>query len=401
MNLLGELLGLGAKGLGALDNLARDNLKVTLDGLLELLNGGGELGLVGLGLGSVATGLDDLAVVAAASTVPGEQVGGVGGDVGESANSGDGDDVLLELVGGDGGNSELRVGSRLEREVVGQETSNVGRGHGGTRDGVDGVLGADPGGLDAQARGEDVSALSVVGEVGTAVIEGRSADGNRLRGSSRGVVASIGVVVTGSDGEVDTGLDGGIDGSVKSRGLATTKRHVGDGALEALSLAVLGLLHGLLVRDGGELDALDDIGHGAGSVGSEHLDGVDVGLLGDTVLLTSNGTRAVSAVAIAVLVLVAGRDGLSPLGTTLEVDVLNVGTSVNDVGINTLTTLSGVEVLVEGAEVEGISVRDTSKTPRGLLLSLGRARILNNDVVLGLEGKHSVDNAVALDVLDL
>ena len=100
----------------------------------------------------------------------------------------------------------------------------------------------------------------------------------------------------------------------------------------------------------GPLDALHDIGHGTGAVGSENLDSIDIGLLGDTILLATNGTRAVSAVAIAINVLVTLRDSLAPLGTALEVNVLDVGTGVNDIGINTLTTLSGIEVLVVGTE---------------------------------------------------
>jgi hypothetical protein len=42
---------------------------------------------------------------------------------------------------------------------------------------------------------------------------------------------------------------------------------------------------------------------------------VDIGLLGDAVLLAGNGAGAVGAVAVAVDVLVAGGDGLAPAGT--------------------------------------------------------------------------------------
>lgn len=364
VDLLGKLLSLGAEVLGALDDLARGNLKVLLDGDLELLDGRGHL------LGLVTTGRDDLGEVAAATAVPGEQVGGVGGNAGKSVLSSDGDEGRLELLGGDGSDRVLGVLSGLEREVVGEEAGDMGRSHGGTRDGVDGVLGADPGGLNAQTRGKDVSALSVVGEVGTAVIESRGTDGDGLSSSSGRVLAGIGVVVTGSNGEVDTRADGSVDSSIESLGLATTERHVGDGALEALSLTVLGLLDLIDMAGGSILDTLDDIRHGARSVGSENLDGVDVSLLGNAVLLTTDGTRAVSTVAIAILILVAVGDSLTPLGSALKVDVVNVGTSVNDVGIDTLTTLLSIEVLVEGTEVQGISVGDTGETPRSLRLGL-------------------------------
>ena len=394
VNLLGELLSLVTKGLSALDDLAGDDLEVLLDGVLKLLNGGRHL------LSLVATSSDDLGEVAAATAVPGEQVGGIGGDARKGVLSGDGDESSLELLGGDRSNRVLGVLSRLKREVVGKETGNMGRGHGGTGDGVDGVLGANPGGLNAQTRGEDVSALSVVGEVGTAVVESRGTDGDGLGSGSRRVLAGIGVVVTGSNSEVDTRADSSVDSSIESLGLATTERHVGDRALEALALTILGLLDLIDMAGGGVLNTLDDIGHGARSVGSEDLNGVDAGLLGNTVLLTTDSAGAVSAVTIAILIGIAIRDGRTPFGSALEVDVIDVGTSVNDVGIDTLTTILGVEVLVEGTEVQSISVGDTGETPRSLLLSLTIALILT-DCVIRVNGKHGSNDGVSLDEFDL
>lgn len=393
VDLLGELLSLGAKLL----DLAGDDTNLLLDGILDLLGGRRRRSLVDL----VATGLDDLLVVAAATTVPGEQVGGVGRNVGQSVLGSNGDDVLLELLGGDGGHGVLRVLSGLEGQVVGEETSNVGRGHGGTRDGVDSVLGANPSGLDVQAGGEDVSALAVVGEVSTAVIETRGTDSDGLSGSGGRVVASISVVVASSDGKVNTSADSGVDGGIESLGLATTKRHVGDGALEALALTVLGLLLLLEMAGGSELDTLDDVGHGARAVGSENLDGVDIGLLGNTVLLTGDSTGAVSAVTVAILIGIAGRDSLAPVGATLKVDVVDVGASVDDVGIDTLATIGGVEVLVIVTEVESFTVRDTGKTPRSLRLGLAVVALKLSDGVLVLDGDHGVDEGVSLDELDL
>lgn len=65
-------------------------------------------------------------------------------------------------------------------------------------------------------------------------------------------------------------------------------------------------------------------------------------LLCYTILLSSNGTRAVSPVAIAILVLITLRDCVAPFGTALEVDVVNVGTSVDNIDINTLTTVGSI-----------------------------------------------------------
>ena len=359
-----EVLDLGLKVL----ELASDAVGVAAGRLLSLLevildlserwDGDAELGLLFLGglLDSVATLLNNLSVVGRATTVPGKDVLGVAWDVRESTDGSDGDEVGLELLGGDVGDSVGRVLGRLERQHVGKETSNVGRGHGGTRDGVGGVLRADPGGQDVESRGEDVVALSVVGEVSTLVKEGGGTDGDSVLSSSRGVVAGVGVVVTGSNREVDTSVNSGVDGEIEGGGLATSQAHVGSAALEALLLAVLGGLDGLSVRLGSVLDTLDDIGHGAGAVGAEDLDGVDVRLLGNTVLLTSNSAGAVGAVAVAILVGIAVGDGLAPLGTTLKVDVLGVCARVDDVNVNTLTTVGGVEVLVPSAEAQGVAV---------------------------------------------
>lgn len=141
------------------------------------------------------------------------------------------------------------------------------------------------------------------------------------------------------------------------------------------------------MRLGGELDTLHDVGHGSGSVGAEHLDSVDIGLLGDTVLLTTDGTRAVGTVSVSILISIAGRDGLSPVSTALKVDVINVRAGVNDVDIDTLTSVSLVNVLVEVAEVEALLVRDTCQTPR--------SRVLNDGVLVGK------DLGILLDVRNL
>ena len=155
---------------------------------------------------------------------------------------------------------------------------------------------------------------------------------------------------------MDASINGGIDSKVKSGRLATTKRHVGSRALEALLLAILGCLDSIVVSFSSPLNTLHDIGHGARAVGAEDLDGVDVGLLGNTVLLTSNSARAVSTVTVAILIGITVRDGFAPVGTAIEVNMLDIGTSVNDVDVNTLTAVGGVEVLVPGTEAQRIAV---------------------------------------------
>lgn len=311
-------------------------------------------------------------------------VGGIGGNIGQGALSGDRDDVLLELGRGELINSEGRVLGRLERDEVGQETSDVGRGHRGTGNGVDGVLAANPGGEDVETRSKDVSALSVVGEVGTLVLKRRGGNSHGVLRGSRRVVAGVSIVIASGNGEVQTSLDTSVDGILKSLRLATTKTHVRNATLEAL-LALLGPLEMGL---NSPFDTLNDIGHGARPAGSQDLDSKEVGLLGDTVLLTGDGSRAVSAVAVTIGILIVVRDGLAPSGPALEVNVLNVDTSVNGVSIDTLTALRRIQVFVERAKGERVTVRDTGQTPGGVLLNLALLT-------------HGEDFGVLLDVLDL
>lgn len=368
-------------------HVVKEVLDILLNLLLQLLQGLGVLVhlLAGLlakllaeldwGRHSVATLLDDGGVVGLTATVPCEQVLGVARDVGESALGGNRDEVGLELLRGDVGDGVSRVLGWLERKQVGEESSNVRRGHRGTGDGVDGVLASNPGGLNVKAWGKDVIALAVVGEVGTLVGESASTDSDSVLSSGRRVVAGVGVVVASSHGEVDASLNSGVDGLVEDGRLATTQAHVGSRALEALSLALLGDGDLLRVSLGSVLDTLDDVGHGSGTVRAQDLDGLDVSLLRNTVLLAGNSARAVSSVSVSILISIAGWDSLAPRRTTLEVDVLSVCSGVDNVDINALTTVGGVEVLVEAAKGEAITVGDTGETPRRVLFELGLLRL--------------------------
>ena len=59
-----------------------------------------------------------------------------------------------------------------------------------------------------------------------------------------------------------------------------------------------------------------------------------------------------STVTVAVLINIVLRNGSAPLGTALKFFVANVDTSVDDVNINTLTTLVVEKVPGEGRECE-------------------------------------------------
>lgn len=151
-------------------------------------------------------------------------------------------------------------------------------------------------------------------------------------------------------------LDGLVDSIIESPALATTKAHVGDGALVcslASSSKLFGSSIGLLL--GGcrsPNNAANNIAHASRAIATEHLDSNDVGGLGNTVLARRDGTRAVSTMAIAILVNIVLGDGLTPACTALEFDVLNVDTGVNDVDIDTLATLWVVNVLGESSETK-------------------------------------------------
>jgi hypothetical protein len=352
----------------------------------------------------VATLGDDVGKVAASSSVPGEDlktelesmdillggsayVGSVRRNIRQSTCSANCNQALLQLLGSDLSNSESGVAGGLQREVVGQKTSNVRRSHRGTGDGVDGVLAADPGGQNVQTRGKDVIASTVVREVSTLVSQGGGSDGDGLLGGSRRVVARVGVVVTSSDSKVNTSIHSSVNCLVKGDRLAAAETHVGSASFEALDLSSLGILDFLDVLSSSPLNTGDDIGHRAGAVGTQNLDSVDVGLLGNTVLLASNGSSAVGTVSVAIFIGVTSRNSLTPGSAALKVNVLGVGAGVNDVDIHTLTAVSGIKILVEGSEAQRVSVRDTGQTPRGILLNRGVF--------------HGVDERVLLDVLDL
>jgi len=88
---------------------------------------GGRLEAGSILLDSVRTSLDDGSVVGRSTTVPGEQVGGARWDIIQSTNGGDADDRVLKFLWGDLFNGVSRVGRWLKRQVVGQETGNVGK----------------------------------------------------------------------------------------------------------------------------------------------------------------------------------------------------------------------------------------------------------------------------------
>lgn len=161
-------------------------------------------------------------------------------------------------------------------------------------------------------------------------------------------------------------VDGAVDSLVESPGLATAKRHVGDRALVLcraggleLSESSGGLLHSGI---SGEDDTRDDVRHSAGAIRTEDLDGDDVGGLSNTVLPGSDGAGTVSTVTVVVLVNIVLRNGLAPEGTALELGMVDVDTSVDDIDVDALTTIGRVLVTSEGTEGEPGAVANTCET---------------------------------------
>lgn len=120
-------------------------------------------------------------------------------------------------------------------------------------------------------------------------------------------------------------------------------------------------------------------------MGVEHLNSVELSLLGDTIGLGSDSTGDVGTVTVtigaAAVASVVGEEG----GTTLKLRVAGRNTSVNHVGASSGT--SAAVVGVRGATTAG--VRDTSKTPSGgglcdvgLLLDLNLTEVGLNDGIL-------------------
>ena len=206
----------------------------------------------------------------------------------------------------------------------------------------------------------------MVGEISPVITERGSADGDGLLSRSGGVGTGILVVVPGGDGEVHTRVDGPVNSIVQSLGHTATQRHVGNGSLvlRLSGSSELGLgsseLLGSLVS--GPQNTTDDVGHSATSVGTQDLDGDEVGSLGNPVLAGTDRASAMGTMAVAILIDIIHRDSDSPTGATFKLDVVDVDTSIDDVHVNTVTAGRMVVVESEGSEAELVTVGDARKT---------------------------------------
>lgn len=139
-------------------------------------------------------------------------------------------------------------------------------------------------------------------------------------------------------------------------------------------------------------DMLEYCGETYRAVGAEDLDSEELGLLGYTVGLGSNGTSAVSAVAVAISVRTIASVVGEESSTTLELRVSGRDTSVDDVHTGTRSS-RGVVGVGSGSRV---GVRNAAKTPGSRRLS-GVRLLLEGSLNLT---KVSLDDSVLLDVIN-
>ncbi len=110
-------------------------------------------------------------------------------------------------------------------------------------------------------------------------------------------------------------------------------------------------------------DPSDDIAHAPTSVTSQHLNRNDLRRLRHPIFLARDRSCTMRPMPIPILIHIIFRDRLSPHCATLEFDMVNVDTGINDVGIHTLSTLWVVRVLSHGRQAEFGTMGDPRETP--------------------------------------
>lgn len=307
-----------------------------------------------------------------------QAVGSARDQAGDGIGRGKGDDAVAE---------SSRSAGALESEKVGSETSNVGSSHGSTGDGVGAGGAADPGGQDADTGSVDIDNRAVVGEGSLAVarVGGTDSEGSRLGG--RRNVGSVLVLVASSNSHEQTSRDSVGNSGVDSSRLAATQGHAADSAGGAAA--------GSTIVDS-KVDARDHTRVGTRAISAEDADAEELGLLSNTIGLATDGTSAVSAVAVAISV------GAASIVGDLESAALEVGVGGVDTSVDNVDTSVGASRGIVGVGGGAPSPPGgTAETPGstglsgvGLLLDglhLGRT-------LLSPAGLH---NGILLDVLNL
>ena len=99
-------------------------------------------------------------------------------------------EVFIRVEGG------IKLNRWVDGQKVCEETGSMRRCHRCSRESSHSIFASLVGGENIQTRGEDVDTFTEVGKVGTFVTESRSPNCNSFFCGSRGIVASVTVVVT-------------------------------------------------------------------------------------------------------------------------------------------------------------------------------------------------------------
>ena len=236
------------------------------------------------------------------------------------------------------GSNGRRRSQTLQSLEIHSKTSDMGRGHGRAGQARGSRVSSNVARQDGHTGREDVDAGAVVGERGGAEArvggcdgEGVGCVGGGLLGDGEGV--AVLVTVAGGDDREHALCVGRLDRVGPCGGGLAAEGHVDDRARGAA-------LGGDVVD--GPVETSKD-GRGSTLRALEHLDGDQVGLLGNTVGRATDGTGNVGAVAEGVSV--GSADGVvAKSGTTAKLSVSNDDTGVNDVGVGVLPSGGVIDV---------------------------------------------------------
>lgn len=167
---------------------------------------------------------------------------------------------------------------------------------------------SNPAAQNINAGSKDINQVTVVAEPSTSVGNIGSTNCANSRLTGRAVIVGVVVAVSSSHGHEDAGLDSGGNSTVDGSRAGAAKREVG--------YAPVGAVAGLGVG-GNKVDTGDDSSEGPGARGTEDLDGIELGCLGNAKVSTADGTGDVGAVAVPVGVVGIGKVG-EPLSTASE-----------------------------------------------------------------------------------
>eukprot|EP00732_Lithocolla_globosa_P000598 Lithocolla_globosa_v1_NODE_205_length_5183_cov_23.943448.p3 type:complete len:292 gc:universal NODE_205_length_5183_cov_23.943448:1417-2292(+) len=238
-------------------------------------------------------------------------VGGTGTRVADNISGSSVDEVGLHI-----GRTELS-----HTLSNGSCASNVRRGHGGTRNGVNSSVGGVPSSTNAATRSKDVTAGTKAGEAGASVTVVNSHDGEGTSGTSRGYVAGIVVEVAGSNNVGNTSGGSRVDSIVNRLDSTPTYRKV-----DHISV-------GSAVGNY-PVDSIDNTRPSPGTIVTHHLNSNQISGFSNTISRSAGSGGYMSAMTVEVGVRPT-RIGLeTKTGTTTKVSMGHTDPSVKDVNVH-------------------------------------------------------------------